>query len=106
MPKEIRVTQHFNQYNPGEIATFPDAVAQDIIDRRLGREVRRDRKGDIIDDPVTNAAEKPVGGMAEEGTRQLFAALRQSLPPERYQAILALSGQAVLAWQQARRPAS
>ncbi|QLQ25327.1 MAG: hypothetical protein HZT41_11035 [Dechloromonas sp.] len=52
------------------------------------------------------AAEKPVGGMAEEGTRQLFAALRQSLPPERYQAILALSGQAVLAWQQARRPAS
>jgi hypothetical protein len=52
------------------------------------------------------AAEKPVGGMAEEGTRHLFAALRQSLPPERYQAILALSGQAVLAWQQARRPAS
>ena len=52
------------------------------------------------------AAERPVGAMAEEGTRQLFAALRQSLPPERYQAILALSGQAVLAWQQARRPAS
>ena len=64
MPKEIRVTQHFNQYNPGEIATFPDAVAQDIIDRRLGREVRRDRKGDIIDDPVTNAAEKPAGDQA------------------------------------------
>ncbi len=51
-------------------------------------------------------AEEPVGGMAEEGTRQLFAALSQSLPPEQYQAILALSGQAVLAWQQARRPAS
>jgi hypothetical protein len=49
---------------------------------------------------------KPVGRMAEEGTQQLFAALSQSLPPEQYQAILALSGQAVLAWQQARRPAS
>lgn len=50
--------------------------------------------------------EKPVGGMAEEATQQLFAALSQSLPPEQYQAILALSGQAVLAWQQARRPAN
>lgn len=49
---------------------------------------------------------KPVGGMAEEGTQQLFAALSQSLPPEQYQAIHALSGQAVLAWQQARRPAN
>ncbi len=50
--------------------------------------------------------EKPVGGIAEEGTQQLFAALSQSVQPEQYQAILALSGQAVLAWQQARRPAS
>ena len=46
--------------------------------------------------------EKPVGGMAEEGTQQLFAALSQSLPPEQYQAILALSGQAVLAWWQGK----
>jgi hypothetical protein len=51
-------------------------------------------------------SEKPAGRMAEEATQQLFAALRQSLPPEQYQAILALSGQALLAWQQARRPAS
>lgn len=50
--------------------------------------------------------EKTVGGMAEEGTQQLFAALSQSLPPEQYQALHALSGQVVLAWQQARRPAS
>jgi hypothetical protein len=49
---------------------------------------------------------KPVGRMAEEATQQLFAALRQNLPPEQYQAILVLSGQALLAWQQARRPAS
>jgi hypothetical protein len=51
-------------------------------------------------------AEKPVGRMAEEATQQLFSALRQNLPPEQYQAILTLSGQALLAWQQARRPAS
>lgn len=50
--------------------------------------------------------EKPVGGMAEEATQQLFATLSQSLPPERYQAIHAVSGQAVLAWKRARRPAS
>ena len=50
--------------------------------------------------------EKPVGRMAEEATQQLFTALRQSLPPEQYQAILAHSGRAVVAWQQARRPAS
>ena len=49
---------------------------------------------------------KPVGGMAEEATQQLFAALSQSLPPERYQTMLALSGQAVLAWQHARRSPS
>ena len=48
--------------------------------------------------------EKPAGALAEEATRQLFAALRQALPPQRYQALLALSGQAVRAWQQARRP--
>jgi hypothetical protein len=51
-------------------------------------------------------SEKPAGRMAEEATQQLFAALRQSLPPEQYQAILALSGQALLAWQQARHPAT
>jgi len=50
--------------------------------------------------------EKPAGKLAEETTRQLFSALRHSLPPEQYQAILALSGQAVVAWQQARRPPS
>jgi hypothetical protein len=43
--------------------------------------------------------------MAEEATQQLLAALRQSLPPEQYRAIFAQSGQAVLAWQQARHRA-
>lgn len=50
--------------------------------------------------------EKPAGKLAEETTSQLFAALRQSLPPDQYQAILSLSGQALLAWQQAHRPAT
>ncbi len=44
------------------------------------------------------------GGAAQETTEQLFAGLRQNLPGEQYQAILAYSGQAVLAWQQSRRP--
>ena len=50
--------------------------------------------------------EKPVVAMTEVATQQLFTALRQSLPPEQYQAILDHSGRAVVAWQQARRPAS
>lgn len=42
--------------------------------------------------------------VAQEGTQKLFVSLRQALPQERYQAILAHSGQVVVAWQQARRP--
>lgn len=45
----------------------------------------------------------PESPLAQEGTQQLFAALRHALPQERYQAILAHSGQAVVAWQQAQR---
>ena len=47
----------------------------------------------------------PAGSttQAQDGTQQLFASLRHALPAERYQAILAHSGQAVLAWQQAQR---
>lgn len=45
----------------------------------------------------------PKSPLAQEGTQQLFAALRHALPAERHQAILALAGQAVLAWQQAAR---
>lgn len=41
--------------------------------------------------------------LAQETTQQLFASLRHALPQERYQMILAHSGQAVIAWQQARR---
>jgi len=47
-----------------------------------------------------------AGSLAQETTQQLFAALRQNLPGEQYQAILAYSGQAVVAWQQSRRPAN
>jgi len=48
----------------------------------------------------------PASALAEEGTQQLFASLRHALPPDRYQAILAYSGQAVVAWQQARQGAA
>ena len=47
-----------------------------------------------------------ASSMAQENTQQLFAALRQNLPTEQYQAILAYSSQAVMAWQQSRRPAN
>ena len=52
---------------------------------------------------LTDTSASPL---AQENTQQLFAALRQNLPAEQYQAILAYSGQAVLAWQQSRRPAN
>ncbi len=44
--------------------------------------------------------------LAQEVTQQLFESLRQSISKERFQAMLAYSGQAVLAWQQSRRPAN
>ena len=40
-----------------------------------------------------------------ESTQQLFESLQHALPRARYQEILAYSAQAVMAWQQARRPA-
>jgi hypothetical protein len=45
----------------------------------------------------------PKSPLAQEGTQQLFVSLRHALPQERYQAILAHAGQAVVAWQQASR---
>lgn len=51
------------------------------------------------------AAGAPASPLAQDGTQQLFAALRHALPPDRYQAILAHSGQAVVAWQQSLRAA-
>lgn len=41
--------------------------------------------------------------LAQESTQQLFASLAHALPQERYQTLLRHAGQAVLAWQQARR---
>lgn len=42
-------------------------------------------------------------GLAQEMTQQVFAALAQALPAEERKRILGGAGQAVLAWQQARR---
>jgi hypothetical protein len=49
------------------------------------------------------SGQAPASPLAQEGTQQLFASLRHALPDARYQAILAHSGQAVVAWQQAAR---
>ncbi len=45
------------------------------------------------------------GEVSQNGTQQLFESLRRALPPEQYRGILAHAGQAVLSWQQRRRPA-
>lgn len=52
---------------------------------------------------ISLLADGSASALAQDGTQQLFASLRHALPAERYQAILAHSGQAVLAWQQAKR---
>src|SRR5574343_72362 len=49
------------------------------------------------------SGQEPDSALAQDGTQQLFASLRHALPEDRYQAILAHSGQVVVAWQQARR---
>lgn len=51
---------------------------------------------------LSDATKSPL---AQEGTQQLFASLRHALPQERYQAILAHAGQAVVGWQQSVRNA-
>lgn len=52
---------------------------------------------------ISLLADPAASANAQAGTQQLFAALRHALPEDRYQTILAHSGQAVVAWQQARR---
>ena len=54
----------------------------------------------LLGDPVS------VSDVGREVTQQLFESLRHALPGERFQSILALSGQAVVAWQQAQRAAA
>lgn len=44
-----------------------------------------------------------VEGLAQETTQTLFASLRQALPREQHDRIMAHATQALLAWQQARR---
>ena len=53
----------------------------------------------LLADPAAHSA------LAQEMTQQLFAALRQNLPAAHYRDMLAYSGKAVLAWDQARRTA-
>ena len=52
---------------------------------------------------ISLLADGTASALAQDGTQQLFGALRQALPQADYQAILAHAGQAVVAWQQAKR---
>lgn len=51
-------------------------------------------------------ADTELADIARTSTQQLFGALRQAIPEDRYRAILAHSSQVVVAWQQARRSES
>lgn len=50
---------------------------------------------------LTDAAAS--GDLARETTQELFAVLRQALPRETFEPLLAQANQAVIAWQQSRR---
>lgn len=45
MAKHIKVNKHFNAYNPGEVASFEDDVAEHILKRGLGEEVKVGKDG-------------------------------------------------------------
>lgn len=49
MAKHIKITKHFNAYNPGEVAQFDDDVAAQIIERKFGVEVKVDKTGAVAD---------------------------------------------------------
>ena len=71
---------------------------------RIGWRLLADSLASIQISLLSNAAESSA--QAQKSTEELFEALRHSLRKEQFQAILAYSGQAVLAWQQSRRPAN
>jgi hypothetical protein len=93
-----------------ETAEQVEAIVQTLGSLMLALDQRMPELGwRLVADALANIqiallSEKvPDSTLAQEGTQQLFASLRHALPEERYQAILAHSGQVVVAWQQARR---
>jgi hypothetical protein len=95
----------------GESAEQVAAVVQSLGSLMLALDKRMPELGwRLVADALASfqislLADAAAGVQAQEGTQQLFAALRHALPAERYQTILAHSGQAVVSWQQARRRA-
>lgn len=75
-------------------------VALDAHRPQLGWRLVADTLASIQFSLLGDAA---VSDVARDATQQLFGALRQAMPEERYRTILAHSGQVVLAWQQSRR---
>ncbi len=93
-----------------ETAGQAEAIVRPLGSLMLGLHAQMPELGwRLLADALANiqiallSAPDGAGALAQEGTQQLFAALRHALPAERYQAILAHSGQAVVAWQQAQR---
>jgi hypothetical protein len=53
MAKHIKITKHFNAYNPGETAMFDDDVADQIVARKFGVEVKVDKTGAVAGDKTS-----------------------------------------------------
>jgi len=85
------------------------AILQSLGGLMLGLDQRMPTLGwRLLADALANIqiallGDSAASAVAQESTRLLFESLRQSLPAERYRDILAHSGQAVLAWQKAKR---
>jgi hypothetical protein len=86
-----RITQALGSLMLALVRRMPQLGWRLLADALAGIQIR------LLDAP------EGAGDLAQENTRQLFAALRANLPADQYEAILAGSGQAVLAWQQSRR---
>lgn len=93
-----------------ESATQVEAIVQTLGSLMVALDRKMPELGwRLVADALANiqicllSEQAPASPLAQDGTQQLFASLRHALPAERYQAILAHSGQAVVAWQQARR---
>lgn len=79
-------------------------VALDQKMPHIGWRLLADSLASIQISLLSNPAESSA--QAQKSTEELFESLRHALRKEQFQAILAYSGQAVLAWQQSRRPAN
>lgn len=92
-----------------EDETEADTVVQALGSLLLALEQRMPQLGwRLVADALASIqlsllADANASVIAQSGTERLFAALRQALPAETHQTILAHAGQVVVAWQRAQR---